>query len=283
MNEPLRPAASEKATEMRRFPRFTALGEDCLACLRFYTRLGIPIFAFERQPYAMPDFSRLAVVLPFVGALIGASGALALVAAAAFDLPPLVCAALSIAVLLRVTGAFHEDGLADVADGFGGGWTPARRLEIMRDSRIGAFGATALAIALILRVSLIAALIGRHGTAIAAADLIATASLSRVAGLLPLTLLTPARPDGAGQAAQRTRPKAWLLAALGAALVTVALAGGALARPLATGLAAAAGGFYMTSLARQLIGGQTGDVAGAAQQVAEIACLCVYLGQWPMG
>lgn len=282
MNEPFRPAAPEKATEMPRFPGLRSLGEDCLACLRFYTRLGIPIFAFESQPHAMPDFSRLAMILPVVGALIGASGALALVGAAAFGLPPLVAAALAIAILLRVTGAFHEDGLADVADGFGGGWTPERRLEIMRDSRIGAFGAAALAIALIMRTCLIAGLIGRHGTATAAADLIATASLSRVAGLLPLTLLAPARSDGAGRAAQRTRPKAWLMAALGAFVVAVALGGG-VARPLAAGLAAAAGGLYMTSLAHRLIGGQTGDVAGAAQQIAEIACLCAYLGQWPTG
>jgi adenosylcobinamide-GDP ribazoletransferase len=265
------------------FALLRALAEDGLGCWRFYTRLAIPPFAFERQPHAVPDFSRLALVLPVVGALIGASGALVLACATAVGLSPLVSGGLAIAVLLRVTGAFHEDGLADVADGFGGGSTPAKRLEIMRDSRIGAFGAASLTLALILRVSLIAALISRHGSATAAADLVASASLSRVAGLLPLTLLVPARPDGAGRAAQRTKPQAWILAALASLGIAVVLAGGAVLRPLAAGLAAGLAGLYITVLARRLIGGQTGDVAGAAQQLAEIACLCVYLGQWPSG
>jgi adenosylcobinamide-GDP ribazoletransferase len=264
-------------------PSLVRLAEDCLACLRFYTRLTIPPCSFERQPHAMPDFSRLALVLPFVGALIGGGGAIALAGAGAIGLPPFVSGGLAIAVLVRITGAFHEDGLADVADGFGGGATQARRLEIMRDSRIGAFGAASLALALILRVGLIAALISRYGSAVAAADIIASASLSRVAGLLPLTLLAPARPDGAGRAAQRTSPRAWIMAAAGALCVAVALAGGAVLRPFAAGLAAGLAGLYMTGLARRLIGGQTGDVAGAAQQVAEIACLCAYLGQWPSG
>ena len=99
-------------------------------------------------------------MFPLVGAILGAVAAGALFAAAALGLPPPLSAPLAITALIALTGALHEDGLADCADGFGGGATSARKLEIMKDSRIGAFGALALAIALYLRIVALALIAG---------------------------------------------------------------------------------------------------------------------------
>ena len=117
-------------------------------------------------------------------------------------LPPIVAAGLAIAALAASTGALHEDGLADVADGFGGGATRERKLEIMRDSRIGAFGATALALSLILRTGALAAALSA-GLGFAAASLVLVSGVSRAGALFPLALLDPARSEGAGASAGR--------------------------------------------------------------------------------
>ena len=140
---------------------------------------------------------------------MAAIGALALGLADRLGLPPLVCAGLAVGALVIVTGALHEDGLADVADGFGGGATRERKLEIMRDSRIGAYGAAALALSLILRVAALSALLD-HGLGAAAAGLILAGAASRAAALAPLALLPAARADGlgAGAGAPRRRRRA---------------------------------------------------------------------------
>jgi adenosylcobinamide-GDP ribazoletransferase len=180
-----------------------------------------------------------------------------------------------------VTGALHEDGLADTADGFGGGATRERKLEIMRDSRIGAFGAVALALSILIRVAALAAAL-KGGFWNAAGSLILVAALARAGALMPLAALDPARVDGAGAAAGRLDPAAFAASCV-AALVIVLIAG-ILAtgfwRALAAAAASAIGAAAMTALARRQIGGQTGDVAGAAQQWAEIAAWCgLLIGQ----
>ncbi|MET0605003.1 MAG: adenosylcobinamide-GDP ribazoletransferase, partial [Beijerinckiaceae bacterium] len=174
------------------------------------------------------------------------------------------------------TGAFHEDGLADVADGFGGGTTIARKLEIMKDSRVGAFGAVAACLSILLRVVAIGALIEARPPGSVAAVLVATAILSRLAGLIPLAMLPPARGDGAS--AQFGRPgRAEMIAgfAIAAALIAAAtmLAGWPSALAPAMFGSAIVAGLLVTWLSARQIQGHTGDVAGAAQQVAEIACL----------
>lgn len=253
---------------------------DLMACLRFYSRLPVPVLSFETDPYAMPDFGRAIGMLPLAGAVIGSCGAAVLVLAAAAKLPPIVSATLSIAILLRVTGCFHEDGLADSADGFGGGSTIARKLEIMKDSRIGTYGAAALSVSLILRIVLIADIEIRYSISAAAASMVAAASVSRIAGLLPLALLVPARVTGAGSAAQRPPLRRVASAAVGALVLALivchlgAVDGG---RVIQASLAALAAGLYMTALSRRHIAGQTGDVAGAAQQLAEVAFLLLLL------
>ncbi|MFC7399758.1 adenosylcobinamide-GDP ribazoletransferase [Chelatococcus sp. GCM10030263] len=246
---------------------------DTAACLGFYSRLPLPRGMADG---AAPRFATSVRALPIAGAIIGAVGALVMAAALELGLGTLPAAILAVAALLAATGALHEDGLADTADGLFGGTTPERRLAIMRDSRIGAFGAAALCLGLFLRVALIAEIAGRGGMAGVAMAIVAAAAASRTAGLLPLVRLTPARSDGAAMSVGRPEPAALRFATL-LALLIAAVAGiiGDLAlTAIVTGcLAAVVGAWGITVIARRKIGGHTGDIAGAAQQIAEIAFL----------
>jgi adenosylcobinamide-GDP ribazoletransferase len=249
----------------RRFVR------DIAEALRFFTRLRVG----EPGTSASLDIDRIAWAAPIAGVAVGLIGTLVLALTTLLGLPPLLRAGLTTAALVATTGALHEDGLADVADGFGGGATRARKLEIMRDSRIGAYGAIVIALALILRVGALAAALD-GGFWRAALSLTLVATLSRAAALTPLALLSPARADGAGAAAGRLDSSA-LAATWGWAFV-IAVALGlvtlGLAHALLAALMSGAGGLLMVALARRAIGGQTGDVAGAAQQCGEIAGWC---------
>lgn len=253
---------------------------DVARALRFYSRLPVPALPGEADPHALPDFPRMARMLPIAGAILGLVAAAVLAGAAALGLPPLVAAALAIASLVLATGALHEDGLADVCDGFGGGATRERRLEIMKDSRVGAFGATALALALIVRVAALAALLEAVGIAGAAAACVALSTVSRTATLIPLALADPARRDGAAAAVGRLPLPVLVQAGAIASLLASALAalgGLAISGMLLAILAAGLAGWALTRLSVRMIGGQTGDVAGAAQQVAEVAAACLLL------
>jgi adenosylcobinamide-GDP ribazoletransferase len=248
---------------------------DLVACLRFFSRLPLPSAGVDQSSHAMPDLSRVARMVPIAGAVLAAAGAVALWLAHALGLPPLICAALAVGVLVIAAGALHEDGLADVADGFGGGVTRERKLEIMRDSRIGVYGAVALALALVLRIAAVSALL-EHGLATAVAGLVLAGAASRAAMLLPLALLAPARTDGLGAGVGRLEAGGALAAGATALVLAVMLGLSVLgfARALLALALALATAWTMTAIARRQIGGQTGDVAGAAQQLAEIACLC---------
>jgi adenosylcobinamide-GDP ribazoletransferase len=249
---------------------------DIVRAVRFYSRLPIPALPSETDPHVVPDFRILPRVLPLAAVVVAAPPACLFATALALGLGPWVSASLAVAGLTLVTGALHEDGLADTADGFGGGATPERRLAIMRDSLIGSFGASALILAFALRIGSLAALAERLPPSGAALVVVIVAALSRTAGLIPLALLPPARLDGAARAVGRpTRGSLWAAAALAAA---VALLLGQVAQLPLSGLAlmlllSALAGYLLMRLARRLIGGQTGDVAGAAQQVAEILAL----------
>ena len=129
--------------------RFVPAVRDIGDALRFFTRMPLG----EANASAPLDINRFAWAAPVAGVAVGLVGALALALTGLIGLPPLIRAGLATAALVAATGALHEDGLADVADGFGGGATRAMKLDIMRDSRIGAYGAIALALALILRVA----------------------------------------------------------------------------------------------------------------------------------
>jgi adenosylcobinamide-GDP ribazoletransferase len=257
--------------------RHAALGaaRDLVACLQFFSRLPLPAWPLGQTAYVTPDFSRLARMVPIAGAVLAAIGALTLWLAHALGLPPLVCATLAIAIIVLMTGALHEDGLADVVDGFGGGQARERKLEIMRDSRIGAYGAAAMALSLVLRIAAVSALL-EHSLPTAAAGLILAGAASRAFGLLPLALLAPARAEGLGASAGRLEADGALAAGITALIVAgvLGLSVLGLGHALLGWCLALAAGLTMSAIARRQIGGQTGDVAGAAQQLSEIACLC---------
>ena len=246
--------------------------EETLEALRFFTRLPI-----VRGTGAPPPFSRALPRAPYAGALLGLGGGLALLVATRLGAPPQIAAWLVVGFSAIVTGAMHEDGLADVADGFGGGYSREKRLDIMRDSRIGAFGASALIVSFGLRVAALTALAAAPGRAVLV--LVAAGAVSRAACLAPLVLLAPARVDGAGRAAVLTLDQA--RAAWIAALVfglAPALSGFSVTSCLLALLLAGLATRALCALAQRMIGGQTGDVAGAAQQAAEIAVLAVFAG-----
>jgi adenosylcobinamide-GDP ribazoletransferase len=237
--------------------------------LRFYSRL--PIGADD---HAALDFGQMAPALPIAGAAIGAIGAAALVVARICHLPSFVCALIAVAGLALATGALHEDGLADVADGFGGGATRESKRAIMRDSRVGAYGVLALCISILLRVAALGAIIERS-VALAALALIFAGALSRVAGLAPMLWLRPARDDGLGANVAAPSRGVWLRAfSIAGAIGLAPWLAGASAGQIAVSIV---GAFAMAALVARLaenqIGGYTGDALGAAQQLAEIAIL----------
>jgi adenosylcobinamide-GDP ribazoletransferase len=236
---------------------------DGKVALAFLTRLRVR----PDRPWQDADLAASVAMFPLVGLLVGLLGALAYTAAATLGLPPLPAAVLAIAALVWSTGAMHEDGLADLADGLGGA-TRAQRLEIMRDPRVGSFGVVALALALLARAGALAALAGPVEVG---AALVAAAAWSRA--LLPLAMLAlpPARADGL--AVQAGRPHPARVAAAAAIALLIALL---LLPPLAAVIASAAAtlaGTLVAWLAFRRLGGVTGDVLGAIQQLAEIAFL----------
>jgi adenosylcobinamide-GDP ribazoletransferase len=268
---------SEQIETTQRVPNglWQAVTVDIAQCLRFYSRLPVPALPYEQAPHALPDFPRLVRVLPLAGLILGLLPAFALVCAHVLSLGPWLAATLAVATATLTTGAFHEDGLADTADSFGGS-TRERRLEIMRDSRIGSYGACALFLGLLLRIGALAHLTATAGWDMGAVALLMTAFLSRIAGLMPLTFLAPARLDGASYAVgQPSRESFWLAVGLGSLLaIVLGLIGGL--HPLGIVLMILLSGLMgwgFTRLSTRHLGGQTGDIAGAAQQVAEIAAL----------
>jgi adenosylcobinamide-GDP ribazoletransferase len=180
-----------------------------------------------------------------------------------------VSAAAGLAAMIMATGAMHEDGLADTADGLWGGWDRDRRLEIMKDSRIGAFGVIALSLSLLARWSL---LVGLITSGIVMAPLIAAAMMSRVPMIFMMALMDPARPGGlARQVGQPPLSVALIGGALALALALILSGGAAVwAMALALGLTLA-----LAIIAQAKIGGQTGDILGTSQQISEIATLAV--------
>src|ERR1043166_3725759 len=168
--------------------RIGRLINDVRVALAFYTRLPLPV----SSAIAGEDLARASWAAPVVGAVVGTVGALAYGLVHAVGLEPLAAAGVALVTTLVLTGALHEDGLADTADAFGAGATPEARLAIMRDSRIGAFGACALILSLGLRWAALASITGPMR---AAAALIAAHAAARAMPPLLMLLIPPARPD----------------------------------------------------------------------------------------
>ncbi|MCK0209801.1 adenosylcobinamide-GDP ribazoletransferase [Starkeya koreensis] len=245
---------------------------DVPAALRFLSRLPVRLPS-EPTEDGPPDLDRLGPALPLAGAVLGLIGALALAAGHWLGLGGFLAATLAVGVLVAITGALHEDGLADVADALGG-WSVERRLEIMKDSRVGSYGVCALILAFALRLGALAGLLA-GGLPAAGAGLVAAVAVSRLAGLFMLAALPFARPDGlarsAGVPGATSRRTALIVGVALAALLVVPTLG---ALPLVGALALGAGAYLgVVRLARAQFGGQTGDVAGAATLLVEIAFL----------
>lgn len=239
---------------------------DLRLSLAFFSRVPLA----PRGPITDGAAARALRLAPLAGALIGLLAAAVFGVTSSFGLPALAAALLTIAATLLLTGALHEDGLADLADGLGGGHDRWAKLAIMRDSRLGSFGALALILSVALRAAALAALLPGLP---ALAGLLAAHALSRA--LLPalMVLFPSARNDGLAATIGPPRGQDALLAiALGAGLTLIAL--GPLTALAAIVTAVIAAALVMTLAARH-IGGYTGDVLGAAQQIAEISLLLV--------
>ncbi len=244
------------------------LWPDLKLCLVFMTRLPLPLDDRTRHR----SLAQACALLPLVGVVVGLCGAGVLCLTQAIGLPTTAAAAIAIAATILLTGALHEDGLADVADGFGGGLEKTRKLEIMRDSRIGSYGVIAIGLSLVLRVTLIADIALRLESfwiisgAFVAMHVIARGLLPAVMATLPL-----ARSDGLAAAAERpSGQRAGAAAALSLIIAAVCL--GPLTA-LAVFAVAVLAVVIVAWLARRQIGGYTGDVLGTAEQVAEITAL----------
>jgi len=237
-----------------------------LAALQFLTRVPIRL---KKEP----SLNATVAWFPLAGAIIGA--AVGGTAAGIWHVvPPLVAGAVGVTIGLLITGAFHEDGLGDIADAFGGGWTVERRLEILKDSRHGTYGVAAICASVVLRVVALGSLPGPWAMFTGA---VAAHTMGRVAAVGMAGTMKLATHSGLGADYGRgtTRLRAAVSVVGGTALTAVAvgwwalpLAGAALVAVLATG-----------TLARRKIGGISGDVLGATEQVAEILCLVVLTAQ----
>jgi adenosylcobinamide-GDP ribazoletransferase len=240
---------------------------ELLAAVMFLTRLPVPAWT----PYAPETLGRSTVWFPVVGLIVGgvAGGTYA---AAASVFPPLLAATLAVVASVLVTGALHEDALADAADGFGGGATPERVLEIMKDSRVGAYGVVALVLGIVARIAALDAIGAARADAVVRA-LVAAHVLARWSSLPLLWRLPYARPGGgtgapfAGNVSTaRVAVGSAIALAIGAAMLGTTIAAAATA---AIAVTLVAGRYF-----HRRLGGVTGDCLGAANQIVELA---VYL------
>ncbi|MEO3385564.1 adenosylcobinamide-GDP ribazoletransferase [Mesorhizobium sp. CAU 1741] len=245
-------------------PAARMLLQDVGLCVGFFTR--IPVTVTTSRGLAQAQWAT-----PVAGGLIGLCIATAYIVVLSIGMPAGIAAALTLAAGALLTGALHEDGLGDVADGFGGGRTRDDKLAIMKDSRLGTYGALALMVSLLARWSAMVA-IAPFGTSVILATLVAAHAASRA--LIPLFMawLPSARPGGLADRAGAVDADVALAAlAIGIALllptgIECALVCMAL---LACTVVA------MRNLAMAQIGGQTGDVLGALQQAGEVGVLVV--------
>lgn len=243
-----------------------------LTAVQFLTRVPVPpLKDFQ------PDWTaRSARYFPLVGGLVGLASGVVLVAASQIW-SGLLPALLATSVGILITGAFHEDGLADTADGLGGGQTPERRLEIMKDSRLGTYGVLALGLVLSLKV----VALSQMAVVVVLPGLAAAHAAGRGVSVLTMGLL----PYAGDRASAKVKPVADGVRAgeIGVALVisVLALVPAILIAPVATAGAVLVGGLCASLVAlqaRRLIGGWVGDTLGACEQAFEVGFLVAFVG-----
>lgn len=245
-----------------------SLLNKALFALRFFTRLPIP-----GGNNADDDLASTALTFPLVGLVIG--GLISIVwAVSAFLLPALPAAGIAITAGILITGALHEDGFSDCADGLGGGFTKEKALEIMRDSRIGAYGAIAMVFTIGLRWSALAELTILGGvTALLIAHMV-----SRNVIITALATSTYARDKGLGSSVSAgTTIQTLLIASTFTLTISLLIGGlpGFIATLIGTGIA----WLFLQYLIKRL-SGYTGDGLGAMQQLAEISVFLTLAGFW---
>ncbi len=243
--------------------------KEVIAAIVFCTRLPL----LRSTPIAAVTIGDAAWAFPIAGLLIGLIAALVYALAHKFGLPSWPAATLTVGASLLATGCLHEDGLADTADGFGGGKTREQKLAIMRDSRIGTYGVCALVLSLLIRIGMLASFFDTRSVlwALIAAHVGARATMPAL-----MFLLKPARSDGLSFTAGHPSGNAVAVAlAIGFIVLAIALhpARGIVAL-IGLGLVI----LLMAWLSNHQIDGQTGDVIGALEQVSEIVILLVALG-----
>jgi adenosylcobinamide-GDP ribazoletransferase len=243
------------------------LGEEVIIAFQFLTRIPMPSIAFEAD-----SLSRAIKFFPLVGLVVG-SGAVLLQKMLLSHLNRPLMALVVLIYFVLITGCLHEDGLADTADGFGGGWTKNEVLVILRDSRIGSYGATALLLSLLARYLLLASLPLEHF----AAYVISSQVLCRWSSL-PLSYFLRSAREGDGQGARIAKLTSLSSLAFGSifsfAVVVFAQRWAAWVSLLVATLAVALSGWLYS----RKIGGVTGDCFGATNQLTEIAVY--FCGVW---
>lgn len=241
--------------------------DDFRISLKFLTRIPWPVRSGESGAPELLSLAPATRFFPVIGMITGAIGALVLMAADSAQLPSLAAAILALAAIAIATGGLHEDGLADTADGIGGGPDRLARLEIMSDSRIGAYGVLALIFSVLAKAAGLAAL----GAADGALTLFAAAAVSR--GILPLFMraLPFAKESGLAAAAGKPDFNPVAVSVLIAAAILILSFGFwiSVGVVLALGLVTGAMAWWVM----QKLGGQTGDVLGAIQQISELVII----------
>jgi adenosylcobinamide-GDP ribazoletransferase len=247
--------------------RIRGLGEELLVAFQFLTRIPLPSGSFEAD-----SLSRAIKFFPLVGLVVG-SGAALLQRLLMPHLNRSLVALVVLIYLVLISGCFHEDGLADLADGFGGGWNKEQILLILKDSRIGSYGTTALILSLLSRYLLLASLPLEHFTAY----VISSHVLCRWSSL-PLSYFLPPARENNGQGARIARLTTASSLAIGSifslVVVIYALHWAAIAPIVATLLTVVLSGWFYY----RKINGVTGDCFGATNQLTEIAVY--FCGGW---
>lgn len=234
-----------------------------LGAVQFLTRIPIRL-------RTAPDLARAVPWFPVVGSFIGV--AVGGVAVGSMELvPPLVAATIAVLFGVLLTGAFHEDGLADTADALGG-WSPDQRREILKDSRHGSYGVAAMCGTIVVRIACVASL----GPAVGFASIVAAHTLGRGAAVGVMALAAPVPEEGLGADFSRALSRWSAVIGFTAALSIAALAVGWWAGPFAVAAGIAAGAVAL--LARRAFGGVSGDILGAVEQLAECFVLIVATG-----
>ena len=244
---------------------------DLLNALQFLTRIPVP------SPYTPDALARAAKFFPIVGLLVGACAA-GLNALLAPHLPRFATATLLVLFLVLITGCLHEDGLADTADALGGGWIREQVLTILKDSRIGSYGAAALTLSLVARIVLLASLQANK----VASYLIVSQVLCRWS-TLPLSMFLPSAHVVIGEEAPSQGARIARRISSGDLMFATGFSFAVAATALRMqAIVAVAGVMLLTLLSglyyKHRVGGVTGDFFGATNQLTEIF---VYLsGVW---